>query len=75
MKISVDTNILARAVLNDDPSQSLAARKLLKEAIADRRAVAVFVRVGLGASAGCQTTQERCGDGRSQSDECGQRGG
>jgi predicted nucleic-acid-binding protein len=32
MKISVDTNVLARAVLNDDPAQSLAARKLLKEA-------------------------------------------
>ena len=32
MKISVDTNVLARAVLNDDSSQSRAARKLLKEA-------------------------------------------
>ncbi len=32
MKVSVDTNVLARAVLNDDPAQSLAARKLLKEA-------------------------------------------
>ena len=32
MKISVDTNVLARAVLNDDPAQSRAARKLLKEA-------------------------------------------
>ena len=32
MKISVDTNVLARAVLNDDPEQSRAARKLLKEA-------------------------------------------
>jgi predicted nucleic-acid-binding protein len=32
MKISVDTNVLARAVLNDDPAQSCAARKLLKEA-------------------------------------------
>jgi predicted nucleic-acid-binding protein len=32
MKISVDTNVLARAVLNDDPPQSRAARKLLKEA-------------------------------------------
>ncbi len=31
MKISVDTNVLARAVLNDDPTQSRAARKLLKE--------------------------------------------
>jgi predicted nucleic-acid-binding protein len=32
MKISVDTNVLARAVLNDDPAQSRAARKLLREA-------------------------------------------
>jgi predicted nucleic-acid-binding protein len=32
MNISVDTNVLARAVLNDDPAQSRAARKLLKEA-------------------------------------------
>jgi predicted nucleic-acid-binding protein len=32
MRISVDTNVLARAVLNDDPAQSRAARKLLKEA-------------------------------------------
>jgi predicted nucleic-acid-binding protein len=32
MKISVDTNVLARALLNDDPTQSRAARKLLKEA-------------------------------------------
>ena len=32
MKISVDTNVLARALLNDDPAQSRAARKLLKEA-------------------------------------------
>jgi predicted nucleic-acid-binding protein len=32
MKISVDTNVLARAVLNDDPAQTRAARKLLKEA-------------------------------------------
>jgi predicted nucleic-acid-binding protein len=32
MKISVDTNVLARAVLNDDPARSRAARKLLKEA-------------------------------------------
>ena len=29
---AVDTNVLARAVLNDDPAQSRAARKLLKEA-------------------------------------------
>jgi predicted nucleic-acid-binding protein len=32
MKITVDTNVLARAVLNDDPAQSRAARKLLREA-------------------------------------------
>lgn len=32
MKISVDTNVLVRAVLNDDPAQSRAARKLLREA-------------------------------------------
>ena len=32
MKISVDTNVVARAVLNDDPAQSRAARKLLREA-------------------------------------------
>lgn len=32
MKISVDTTVLARAVLNDQPAQSRAARKLLKEA-------------------------------------------
>ena len=33
MRISVDTNVLARAVLNDDPAQSAAARKLLGEAL------------------------------------------
>jgi predicted nucleic-acid-binding protein len=32
MKISVDTNVLARAVLQDDLVQCRAARKLLKEA-------------------------------------------
>jgi predicted nucleic-acid-binding protein len=32
MKISVDTNILARAVLQDDVKQGRAASKLLKEA-------------------------------------------
>jgi len=32
MRISVDTNVLARAVLQDDPEQCRAARKLLKEA-------------------------------------------
>ena len=32
MKISVDTNILARAVLQDDAKQGCAASKLLKEA-------------------------------------------
>jgi predicted nucleic-acid-binding protein len=32
MKISVDTNVLVRAVLNDDPAQSRAARQVLTEA-------------------------------------------
>lgn len=32
MKISVDTNVLARAVLQDDPQQGQAASKLLQEA-------------------------------------------
>jgi predicted nucleic-acid-binding protein len=32
MKISVDTNVLARAVLQDDPQQGQSASKLLKEA-------------------------------------------
>jgi predicted nucleic-acid-binding protein len=32
MNISVDTNVLARAVLADDPVQSRAARKLLRDA-------------------------------------------
>lgn len=32
MKISVDTNVLARAVLQDDAKQGRAASKLLKEA-------------------------------------------
>ena len=32
MKISVDTNVLARAVLQDDAEQGRAAAKLLKEA-------------------------------------------
>ncbi|MDR2212850.1 MAG: type II toxin-antitoxin system VapC family toxin [Pseudomonadales bacterium] len=32
MKVSVDTNILARATLQDDPAQCRAARKLLSEA-------------------------------------------
>ncbi|MBB3657619.1 putative nucleic-acid-binding protein [Rhizobium sp. BK650] len=32
MKIAVDTNVLARAVLQDDPQQGKAAAKLLEEA-------------------------------------------
>lgn len=32
MKISVDTNVLVRAVLQDDPKQAEAASKLLREA-------------------------------------------
>ena len=32
MKVSVDTNVLARAILRDDPAQCRAARKLLKNA-------------------------------------------
>ena len=32
MKIAVDTNVLARAVLQDDPQQGRAAAKLLEEA-------------------------------------------
>ncbi|MGH8227048.1 MAG: type II toxin-antitoxin system VapC family toxin [Steroidobacteraceae bacterium] len=32
MKIAVDTNVLVRAVLRDDPEQCRAARKLLEEA-------------------------------------------
>ena len=32
MKISVDTNVLARAVLQDDPEQASTASKLLREA-------------------------------------------
>jgi predicted nucleic-acid-binding protein len=32
MKISVDTNVLARAVLNDHPAQSPSARQLLRDA-------------------------------------------
>ena len=32
MNISVDTNVLVRAVLNDHPIQSVLARKLLREA-------------------------------------------
>ncbi|KYB45902.1 DNA-binding protein, partial [Brucella anthropi] len=32
MKIAVDTNVLARAVLQDDPKQGKAASQLLKEA-------------------------------------------
>jgi predicted nucleic-acid-binding protein len=32
MKITADTNVLARAILQDDPAQCHAARKLLREA-------------------------------------------
>lgn len=32
MNISVDTNVLVRAILADDPEQARAARRLLKEA-------------------------------------------
>ena len=32
MKVSVDTNVLARAILQDDPARCRRARKLLKEA-------------------------------------------
>ncbi|MCJ2118214.1 type II toxin-antitoxin system VapC family toxin [Methylobacterium sp. J-001] len=34
MKISVDTNVLVRAILADDPAQGRTARKLLKDATA-----------------------------------------
>jgi hypothetical protein len=56
MKVSVDTNVLARAVLNDDLAQSRAARKQLKEALLTAVPLP-SLRVGLGASAGRQTTQ------------------
>jgi predicted nucleic-acid-binding protein len=32
MKVSVDTNVLARAILQDDPAQCRAARKILQDA-------------------------------------------
>jgi len=32
MKVSVDTNVLARAILQDDPAQCRAARKILLDA-------------------------------------------
>lgn len=32
MKITADTNVLARSILQDDPTQARAARKLLKDA-------------------------------------------
>jgi predicted nucleic-acid-binding protein len=32
VKVAVDTNVLARAILQDDPAQCRTARKLLKEA-------------------------------------------
>jgi len=32
MRITVDTNVLARAVLKDDPTQTRAAHKLLQQA-------------------------------------------
>lgn len=32
MKITADTNVLARAILQDDPAQARAARKLLRDA-------------------------------------------
>jgi predicted nucleic-acid-binding protein len=32
MKVSVDTNVLARAILQDDPEQCSLARKLLRDA-------------------------------------------
>jgi predicted nucleic-acid-binding protein len=32
VKVSVDTNVLARAILQDDPAQCRRARKLLKDA-------------------------------------------
>ena len=32
MKVTVDTNVLARAILQDDPAQCRSARKILKQA-------------------------------------------
>ena len=32
MKVSIDTNVLARAILQDESAQSLRARELLREA-------------------------------------------
>ena len=42
MKVAVDTNVLARALLNDDRTQSKAAQALLSEAEAIIVPVAVF---------------------------------
>ncbi len=47
MKISVDTNILARAVLQDDPEQGHKAVKLLEEVTL----IAVSLLTALGQSA------------------------
>jgi predicted nucleic acid-binding protein len=49
MKITVDTNILVRAVVRDEERQAEAAAKLLKKA--EIIAVALPVRVRMGAAA------------------------
>jgi predicted nucleic-acid-binding protein len=48
MKIIVDTNVLVRAAVQDDPDQALAARRTLKEAdqaIVGRHALCEFIWV------------------------------
>ncbi len=48
MKVVVDTNILVRAVVQDDLAQANAATKLLKDA--ELIAVALIIAQGLSAS-------------------------
>ena len=51
MKITVDTNILLRDALRDDPRQSRVAEKILQEAELVAIPVSVFLRICVGSPA------------------------
>jgi predicted nucleic-acid-binding protein len=73
MKISVDTDVLARAVLNDDPAQSRVARKLLKDASLIAAPLSCLCELVWVLRQGAKLPKDD-GDGYPQSDECEQCG-
>jgi len=61
LKITADTNLLVRAALNDDPTQTQLARKLLAEATLIAVPVAVFCELAWVLGAGGRYTGPQIG--------------